>query len=234
MTLRVSIRGLLATGALVLVACTNEATNPDSGLASTDGGSEQPGSPGESTAVYLLTSGPGCSTTGAMTCAEETLTGLDAGYAIPNATSTTWTSDTGAALTPTSTTTQRLSPIDGTWPSETGLNLDRYAEVTVSPNAGKSLTVDQIKLWVGAAGGNNIGYEVKASTQSDFSNPTVLVSSPSSNTKNAMVYKSLQSSVKVSAGESLRIRLYPWWSSSLAATGKYLCIQSLEIHGVAE
>lgn len=198
-----------------------------SGLAVSDGGVP-------STALYLLTSGPGCSTTGAVTCAEETLTGLDAGYGVPNATLTTWTSDTGATLVPSSTVTQRLFPIDGTWPSESGVNPGRYAEVTLSPSAGKSLTVDQVKLWVGAAGGNNIGYELRASTQADFGNPIVLVTSPSGNAKNAMIYRTLQSSVRVNAGESLRLRLYPWWSSSVTATGKYICIQSLEIHGVAE
>lgn len=47
-----------------------------------------------------------------------------------------------------------------------------------------------------------------------------------------MTLQTLTAPLTVSAGETLRVRIYPW--NTAAATGKYLCLQSLTFHGTAQ
>lgn len=188
--------------------------------------------PTESSALYNLTSDTACAVSGPVSCARERLSGLSVdGYAFPNSVSTLWISDTGATLTPTSTTTQRLTTPDRYWPVEFDINPGRFAEFAVSPAQGKTLSVDRITLWIGSAGGRSMGYRILYSTESNFANPAPLLAS-TSNAKNTMVFRALSQSIRVNSGKALYLRIYPW--NSAAALGRYLCLQGLEIHGTAQ
>ena len=48
---------------------------------------------------------------------------------------------------------------------------------------------------------------------------------------NNMQYVKAQPVVTLHEGEELRVRVYPWYSSS--ATGKTICLSDLTIHGMA-
>ena len=182
----------------------------------------------EAVATYALTGDTSCTPTGFVTCAAETLSGLYVkSYAVPAA-STTW-----VPAPPASTTTQRVSIIGDTWPgSEIDVVASRYVQFAVSPAVGHSFAVDRIRLWAGPAGSNNIGYRIQYSTSADFSGTVTLLDSPA-NTSNTIVQQSFAPAVTVSDGSTLYVRIFPWLKGSAAATGKYLCLQSLELHGTA-
>ena len=182
----------------------------------------------ESTALYSLTSDDCCAATGLATCTAETYAGLYVkGFTNPN---TTTSSTPRMPATPAVTTVERVSIIGDTWPgSETDIVPTRYVQFAVAPAAGKAWAIDAISLWAGAAGGSNMGYRIENGKAADFSDATVLLDSPT-NAKDTMVFLSLQPVVTVGAGQTLYIRVLPWLRST-PASGKYLCLQSLLVHG---
>ena len=175
----------------------------------------------EESLVYGLTADTTCtSATGFASCTAETFTGL---Y-VKN-----------YAAVGTFAVSQRVSILDATppdtWPAEIDINPLRYVEFTVTPVAGKTFTIDSISLYAGAAGGSGMAFRISYSTQSDFSTATDLGNFPT-NVSNAMNLLSFSPIVSLADGETLRLRVYPWYKS-VAAT-KYLCLQTLTIHGRAE
>jgi lysophospholipase L1-like esterase len=206
---------------------------PGSGTARTVGvtgtGVPIPSGGTESVVTYALTSDATCAATGLATCAAESFSGLYAkNYQVPNSTSTTW-----LPSAPATTITQRVTIVGDTWPgSEIDLVATRYVQFAVAPAAGHSLAVDQISLWAGAAGGANLGYRIQYDTHADFSAPVTLLDAPS-NATNTMVLQSFTPILTVNDGETLYVRVFPWLKGA-SASGKYLCLQSVTIHGMAQ
>jgi lysophospholipase L1-like esterase len=183
----------------------------------------------ESTATWSLTADATCAATGLAACSSETFSNLYAkNYQVPSATATTWT-----PAQPASTITQRVSIVNDTWGgSEIDIVPTRYVQFAASALPDKTWTVDALSLWAGAGGGSNLGYRIEYSTQADFSAETVLVDSPA-NATYAMVLRSFNSTLTVHPGETLYVRVFPWYKGA-AASGKYLCLQSLTVHGWAQ
>ena len=188
-----------------------------------------------STVTYPLTADDNCVATGLATCAEETYSKLYVkSFGTVNATNTsvTWTPSTPAVQT-----VERVSILDASnpdgWPGgETDIVSDRFVQFAVAPTPGKTWSIDAISLYAGGAGGSNLGYRVFYSKSPDFSGALLLVDAPT-NSKDTMTLQSQQPVITVNSGETLYIRAFPWLRSA-AATGKYLCLQSLTIHGTAQ
>lgn len=108
---------------------------------------------------------------------------------------------------------------------------DRYVQFALSPEPGKRLAVDQITVWAGAAGGSSLGYRVQYSLQADFVS-SVTVFDTDGAPSNTMTLQTFSPVLTAADGQTLYVRIFPWWGGK-AATGKYLCLQSLTIHGVA-
>jgi lysophospholipase L1-like esterase len=181
----------------------------------------------EAQAFYALdstTAGGTCAATGLLTCTDETLSGL---YVKNYQTMT--------ALTPPSTSTgvQHVSITNATtadmWPTETDINSQRFVEFAVSPGPGKTLHVDGISLYAGADGGATMAFRIQYSKQADFGAATELLDSPSNATGVVNLY-TLGPLVAVGSGETFRLRVFPY--SKAQVTTKYLCLQSVTIHGI--
>lgn len=182
----------------------------------------------ETSVFYSLTDDTSCSTVGLATCCAEKFSSLYVkNYQMPSLTSTTW-----IPSKPTSTITQRLTVPGDVWPgSETGLVSNRYVEFATSPAAGKTWEVDMISLRVGAASGNSLAYRIQYSKHADFGAPSPLLDSPT-NANNTMVLQLFTPGITLFPGETLHVRVFPWYRGP-SSSGKYLCLQSLAVHGWA-
>ncbi|MBS2024218.1 MAG: cadherin-like beta sandwich domain-containing protein [Deltaproteobacteria bacterium] len=183
----------------------------------------------ESTAVYSMTTDATCAATGLGTCADETFPGVYVkSYQPPSATATTW-----IPSQPASSSTQRVSILNDTWPGqETTALPSRYAQFAVSPAAGKTWTIDSISFWAGGGGGSNMAFSFQYSKDADFGTSTTLIDSPT-NATNTMTLNTFAPTITLNPGETLYIRAFPWLKGA-SASGKYLCLQTLTVHGTAQ
>ena len=94
------------------------------------------------------------------------------------------------------------------------------------------LHIDSIGLYVCGAGGNGMRCRVSYSTNDDFSEAVSIAELTSSMVANTMYVVSAQPVLELSEGETLLLRIYPWYSSE--ATGKTICLSHVTLHGVAE
>jgi pectin methylesterase-like acyl-CoA thioesterase len=117
----------------------------------------------------------------------------------------------------------------------TASNANIYEEFAVTPNTGKKLNASSIALYVGAQGGNGIRENVCISTDG-FTTSTQLNTATISATGTSMSLVSLTipSSVSVSAGQTLRARVYFWYNANtMTVTGKYPLTQGVNLKGTA-
>jgi lysophospholipase L1-like esterase len=227
-TLYVRFSPLAEQGYAGVVTLTSASGNAKS-IAVTGTGAPAPLGGVEARAFYALDSaatGATCAATGPVSCANESFTGL-------------YVKDYQAVTTfnPASTlpTLQRVSITNpttaDTWPSELDVDASRYVEFAVGPSGGQTLYVDGISLYAGADGGNNLGFRIQWSKQSDFSAATELLRSPS-NPTGMVTLHSFGPLVTVNDGETLRLRVFPY--NNAQVKNRYLCLQSVTIHGIAQ
>jgi len=148
-------------------------------------------------------------------------------YAAPNGTATIWPAGSGYDTT---RKTQRNLLIGDAWPAgEIDEVSTRYIQFGIKANAGTELNINLISLYIGGAGGNGMRCRISYS-KDDFVTTFVAgeFQSMVSNTMNAV---SKIPVLKLVNGETLKVRVYPWYSS--AATGKTICISDFKITGVA-
>ncbi|MGN0220998.1 MAG: pectinesterase family protein [Prevotella sp.] len=147
-------------------------------------------------------------------------------YANPNA-STVWPEWTGFD---SSRKMQRNLITGDNWPAdEIDDNPERYIEFGVTASAGTELDIDSIGLFVCGAGGSGMMCHIYYSTDNFETRTTIF--SPSSITANNPVAVQAKPIVTLDEGQSLRLRIYPWYSN--AASGKTICISDVTIHGMA-
>ena len=141
----------------------------------------------------------------------------------------TWTDPTGV------TSLQRATTLDANWPGELTLNPDRWVQFAVRTSPSKTLTVDTISVQGGSGGGNTLSFLVRYSTSADFTGAIDLPSmSLTAGAKNAMMLKSATGqSIVVNPGGTLYVRIYPWLGTA-ATSGKYLLLQSFNVHGTVQ
>lgn len=176
-----------------------------------------------STVHYPLTDNDQATVTGAIISLGESWSGMYVkNYANPSGT-TTWPEGVTAGKA------QRNLIEGDAWPgSEIDIVTNRYIQFAVQAPDNGTFTIDSIGVYVGAAGGNGMGYRVMMSTDATFNNATVLEDRPS-NVSNTMVALSYKPIYQVEKSETFYLRIYPWYSS--AATSKYICLQNLTIQG---
>lgn len=176
-----------------------------------------------STVHYPLTENDQATTTGAVISLGESWNGMYVkNYANPSGT-TIWPEGVTAAKT------QRNIIEGDAWPGgEIDIVTNRYIQFAVQAPSNGTFTIDSIGAYVGAAGGNGMGYRVMMSTDATFNNATVLEDKPT-NVSNTMVTLSYKPIYQIDKGEIFYLRFYPWYSS--AATAKYICLQNLTIRG---
>jgi lysophospholipase L1-like esterase len=209
------------TGAAQSIAVSGTGTLP------TTGGTD-------SSVVYALNVDDSCATTGLATCANQAFSNLYARDHQP----TLPADGSWNPAAPADTTIQRISILNTTtpdqWPgNESAPVPDRWAQYAVSPASGKSWTIDTISTWVGTMGGSNMGYQLEYSVNdTTFANATTLTSGGF--VKDVMTMQSFPMTLTLAPGDTLYIRAYPWLKGSQPATGKYLVLKTLTIHGNAQ
>lgn len=150
-------------------------------------------------------------------------------YNQPNS-NTTWPAGSGYDTTPSTRKTQRNLINGDVWPAgEIDEVSTRYIQFGISASEGTELNIDKISLYVGGAGGNGMRCRISYS-KDDFATTNVVQEFQSmvSNTMNAV---STIPVVKLVYGETLKLRIYPWYNGT--STGKTICLADVNIHGVA-
>lgn len=178
--------------------------------------------------IWGLTTDNSYILTGPAIPVDETHVGMAVqSYAAPNGTATVWPTESGYI---TGRKTQRNLIDGGAWPAgEIDEVSTRYIQFGISAAVNTELNIDLISMYVGGAGGNGMRCRISYSTD-DFATTAVAgeFQSMVSNTMNAV---SKIPVVKLKYGQTLKLRVYPWYSSS--ATGKTICLSDVKIHGVA-
>lgn len=182
----------------------------------------------EVNAYWRLEKNDGCDVTGPLNSLGQTYSGMVLQkYANPNA-KTVWPEWTGFDA---SRKMQRNLIEGETWPDgEIDEVSTRYIEFAVAPAKGTTLKVDSMSMFVAGAGGNGMCCKIYYSKEDDFANPVNIYehkSLPSNNPQYVMA----QPVLSVDEGETLRIRVYPWYDGK--ATGKTICLSDVTVHGVA-
>lgn len=127
---------------------------------------------------------------------------------------------------------QLLTTTNGEWPAnEIDEVSTRYAQFKITVPEGKVLYADKISFTVAGQGGSGVSYHAYYATKSDFSDQKLISEKVAMTAKTPMPVEA-KVAAKVDEGESIYIRFYPWYNNqSGVATGKYLCLANLNIHG---
>lgn len=142
----------------------------------------------------------------------------------------------GNTVTPTAGSTMGKMAyfnIDGsTWPAgEIDEVSTRYIQFQATVPAGKEFNLDKISFNVCGWGGNSVCFHAYYATKADFSDQ-VLIAEQLKMTNKSSVAISADAVKKLGEGESVFIRIYPWLSTSSPATGKYIALSDVTIHGM--
>jgi len=182
----------------------------------------------EVTLLWPLTANNTPTLVGPATVVDESYSNMYAqNYAAPSGTATVWPSGSGYDTT---RKTQRNLLTGDAWPAgEIDEVSTRYIQFGIKANAGTELNIDLISLYIGGAGGSGMRCRISYS-KDDFATTFVVgeFQSMASNTMNAV---SKTAVLKLLEGETLKLRVYPWYNG--AATGKTICLSDVKIHGVA-
>ena len=176
---------------------------------------------------WRLESDDSYSLTGPATVLPESWQGMYVQrYSAPNS-KTVWPEETGFDA---SRKMQRNLLIGDEWPGgEIDDNPDRYIQFGIQPNAGNDLKISNISLYACGAGGNGMCAHIYYSTDNFETRTTI--SEHKSFVANNPVFIQTQPVLTVKDGETLLLRIYPWYNGS--ATGKTLCISDVTISGMA-
>ena len=149
-------------------------------------------------------------------------------YSSPNA-NTTWPEGTGFDAT---RKTQRNIIEGESWPAgEIDEVSTRWIEFAVKPAKGTTFNVNEISLYVCGCGGNGMHCKIYYSKEADFANAVNIADFSGSMKANDMMEVKATPVIELSEGETLRLRVYPWYGS--AATGKTICLSDVKVAGGA-
>lgn len=164
--------------------------------------------------------------TGPILAAEESFSQMYPDrYAKPGST-TTWVD----GLIDPETKTQRNIIEGDDWPeNEIDVNYNRYIEFSVTANAETTFNIDSIGLYAGGSGGNGMCFRVMCSKDPGFGEYTLISNRPK-NVSNTMYPISLKDIIELHGGETLYLRVYPWYNSN--SNRKSICLYGVTIKGV--
>ena len=149
-------------------------------------------------------------------------------YSNPNA-NTTWPEGTGFDAT---RKVQRNLIEGESWPAgEIDEVSTRWIEFAVKPAKGTTLNVNEISMYVCGCGGNGMRCKIYYSKEEAFANAVNIADFSKSMKANDMMEVKATPVLEVKDNETLRVRIYPWYSS--AANGKTICVSDVKVAGVA-
>ncbi|NPD83054.1 hypothetical protein HPS57_13885 [Prevotella sp. PINT] len=121
------------------------------------------------------------------------------------------------------------------WPAgEEDENTSRYIQFGMTAPADIQIAISKISFYAGGAGGNGMRFKAYYSTSPDFptnEQNTTNFLWQTSMTSNKAYYVETVPVVTIADGETLYVRLYPYYSS--AASSKTFCLKDMTIEGVA-
>jgi lysophospholipase L1-like esterase len=182
------------------------------------------------TAYWRLESDASCTLTGPAVPIEETFSNMYVQrYSNPNA-NTTWPDGTGFTAT---RKTQRDLIVGDTWPAgEIDEVSNRYIQFAITASKGTTLKIDSIGLYVCGCGGNGMMCHINYSTEPNFANQHTIFA-PTKMVANNMMSVTAMPVISLNEGDTLRLRIYPWYNSTSTASGKTICISDVTIKGMA-
>ena len=127
---------------------------------------------------------------------------------------------------------QAFIPADGQWPAgEIDEVANRYIEYTIRAEKKKGLVIESITLPVRAKGGDGMNIHINYGYGDAFRDVTTIYENTAL-PKNKKVLVALNQPILVPAGETLHIRVLPWYDSNgKPQKGKYLQVGKLTIAG---
>lgn len=182
----------------------------------------------EVSVLYPLTSDADAIVTGPCMALDETWSGMELQKYSSINSKAVWPAETGRDA---SYKTQRNVIEGSNWPAgEIDEVSTRYIQFGMTAPANTKIDIDKISLYVAGAGGSGMRCKVYYATNEDFSDATLIqeFSSMAGNTVYTVEHIPV---VNIADGQSLYLRIYPWYSS--AATGKTICFSDVYIHGMA-
>lgn len=132
---------------------------------------------------------------------------------------------------------QRVRILGNAWPALQTAPIDTvYVEFIVSPGEGAELTVDSVSLAIAGMSINTMRADIRVSTDPDFLNPVRIPYVTPDGLGNlpvdALITVAAGLNMPVPAGQSFRLRVYPWVHNDPAVrTGKYVCLRDVTIAG---
>lgn len=180
-------------------------------------------------AYWRLEKDDACVTEGPVTVIGESYSEMKLQrYSAPNA-NTTWPAESGFDAT---RKTQRNIIEGEAWPAgEIDEVSTRWIEFAVKPAKGTSFNVNEISMYVCGCGGNGMRCKIYYSKEDNFANAVNIADFSGSMKANDMMLVKATPVLEVGENETLRVRIYPWYSS--AATGKTICVSDVKVGGVA-
>lgn len=126
---------------------------------------------------------------------------------------------------------QLFTTTDGSWPGgEIDEQSGRYIQFRVAVPEGKTFYADEVSYDVMGWGGNAACYHSYVATKADFSDQ-VFVDEKQTMTNKTAYSVSKELNLQVEEDGYVYVRFYPWIKTSSVATGKYLAISDLKVHG---
>lgn len=148
-------------------------------------------------------------------------------YSSPNA-NTIWPDWTGYNA---SRKTQRNLIVGDAWPEgEIDEVSTRYIQFGITAAKGTTLKIDNISMFVCGCGGNGMRCHINYSKDPNFANQHTIFS-PTSMPANNMLEVKATPVISLEEGETLLVRVYPWYTSE--ATSKTICLSDVTISGKA-
>lgn len=127
---------------------------------------------------------------------------------------------------------QAYMPADGLWPAgEIDEVANRYVEYSISAEKKKGLVVETITLPVKAKGGAGMNIHINYGFGEQFRDVTTIYENTAL-PKNKWLTVKLDQPILVPAGETLKIRVLPWYDSTgKPQAKKYLQLKDLQVTG---
>ena len=129
-------------------------------------------------------------------------------------------------------TKKGYTPAGGLWPAgEIDEVANRYIEYTITAEKKKGIVIESIILPVKAKGGPGMNIHINYGFGDEFRNVTTIYENTAL-PKNKPVLVSLNYPILIPAGETLHLRILPWYDSNGRPQGKkYLSLGELKIDG---
>lgn len=118
------------------------------------------------------------------------------------------------------------------WPDQMDEVTDRYIQFSAEVPEGKNFRLDKIELDVVGVATNNMRCRIYYATQADFTD-AVAMKEFTSMAGNVPNHVSVMPMKNLTEGDHVYVRIYPWMQGA-SATGKYIALKDVTIHGYLE